>query len=84
MYSVLEICVIITVSLCLCERACVRVCVRAGVCMCHMYRAVLPIFMYIKTKYRTSNPCVTLGVMFFCQAVNFTIEMNKHTAPLCL
>lgn len=58
MCSVLEICVIITVSLC--------------VCVCHMYRVVLPIFMYINTKYRTSNPSVTLGVMFFCQAVNIT------------
>ncbi|MEQ2247363.1 hypothetical protein ILYODFUR_008602 [Ilyodon furcidens] len=59
--SVLEICVIITVSLCMCMCMCVRV--RA--CVCHMYRDVLPIFMYIKPKYRTNNPCVTLGVKFF-------------------
>lgn len=37
-----------------------------------MYRFVLPIFMYINTKYRTSNPYVTLGVMFFCGLVNIT------------
>ena len=52
------------------------------IAVCHMYRDVLPIFMYINTKYRTSNPSVTLGVVFFCRAVNMPHESER--CALCV
>lgn len=54
------------------------------VTVCHMYRDVLPIFMYINSKYRTSNPSVTLGVMFFCQEVKITVSETKEYTAHCV
>lgn len=52
--------------------------IRVIVTVCHMYRDVLPIFMYINSKYRTSNPSVTPGVMFFRRAVTIDRFLRRE------